>query len=339
MSRVGAIGATKPVTASTAPAANSGGTPISTSPRVLGVKPILQQGNGCGTAALAMALSYLLGRPVTQKEVDAQIRLSDVFTSPSNMRDFAKKNGISARLVNNLTDAEVIQDLNQNRPIVFLTDLTPNNKTDVAMMHWRVIDGYQWSNGQLMLHIADPWDSTYWKSWNELQPEWGHIHAIGLQTGYNRFGIELANQGVLGPDRLKGVFAVETGVDGTSDLINDSNRVGQGKIGNIFNIVIDILRMILSILLYPFQLLGGSDHTSGKTAQPPAQTSANVAQVRPKVATQPLASAQSSKKAAAWDGGANRLAAGAAVTRPVSNKTLGQGLRAPVVKRRTAAVA
>src|SRR5689334_22772778 len=63
-----------------------------------GTMPLYDQGNtnGCGTTSLAMIMSYLLGRPVTQAEVDHAIRRMDVFTSPRDMIEFAQANGLAA---------------------------------------------------------------------------------------------------------------------------------------------------------------------------------------------------------------------------------------------------
>lgn len=249
------------------------GPPTTTPPTVLGVQPQYQSGNGCGTTSLAMALSHVLGRHVSQAEVDADIRLADIYTSASNIRSSARRHGIEGQLVNNLTDAEVIAAVDQGRPILFLTDLTPRDSGDVAAMHWRVIDGYQWRDGKLQLHIADPWGSTYWRSWDSLQAEWADMKAVGLDAGYNRFGVILgasASDRALGPDRMAGVWATEPLIDATSDVVNDAMQIGRGKIWHVFSLIWNAVRSLFSFLLLPFQLLFGNDDKSdGKTATPP----------------------------------------------------------------------
>src|SRR5438067_1554671 len=45
--------------------------------------------NGCGTTSLAMIMSYL-GVPESQGDIDSAIRRADVFTSPTDILDFAR---------------------------------------------------------------------------------------------------------------------------------------------------------------------------------------------------------------------------------------------------------
>ena len=47
------------------------------------------QTNGCGTTSLAMIMSYL-GIPETQGDIDGAIRRMDIFTSPTDILDFAR---------------------------------------------------------------------------------------------------------------------------------------------------------------------------------------------------------------------------------------------------------
>jgi len=295
-------------------------------PHVLGVEPQEQTGNGCGTTSLAMALSKVTSRPFTQAMVSAEINLTDIYTSASNMRSFANKQGIAGRLVNNLSDKEVIEAIDKGRPIVFLTDLTPDDPHDVATMHWRVIDGYQWVGQSLQLHIADPWGTTYWRSWDELGKEWNDIKAIGLDTGYNRFGLILganANDRALGADRKDGIFATEGVVDASSDVVNDGAQVAHGRVWDLFHAVWDGLRTIGSALLYPFQLLsGGVDHSAGKTAVPPP-VAQNKGLRRPRVS-------HKAQRVVWWDGGEKRLDRGRVLVQaPVPNGAA--GLKPPTV--------
>jgi hypothetical protein len=303
---VGGSSATSPVVPTGVP----GGVPIgSPAPGVLGVQPQTQEGNGCGTTSLAMAMTYSTGRPFTQDMVDVEIRLTDIYTSASNMRSFARDNGVEGRLVNNLTDQEVIDNLDKKRPILFLTDLTPQDSGDIAAMHWRVIDGYKWESGKLLLHIADPWGTTYWRSWGELRVEWDDIKAVGLESGYNRFGVVLGanpSDRALGADRLTGVFATEGVIDGSSDVVNDGAQIAHGKIWYFFAALWDGIRTFFSFLLYPFQLLfGGVDHSDGKTATPPQPPPPQPIAHRttPKVVRELPEGRRKAKGVAWWDGG------------------------------------
>src|SRR5579871_2163072 len=53
------------------------------------------QTNGCGTTSLAMIMTYL-GIPETQGDVDGAIRRMNIFTSPTDILDFARSKGLSA---------------------------------------------------------------------------------------------------------------------------------------------------------------------------------------------------------------------------------------------------
>ncbi len=262
--------------------------PKATSPfgLTLGVLPQTQSGNGCGTTSLAMALSYSTGAPINQTQVDAEIRLSDIYTSASNMRAYARTQGIEGQLVNNLTDKEVLGHLDKKRPIIFLSDLTPGDKSDVASMHYRVIDGYRWSGNELQLHIVDPWGKSYWRSWDSLLPEWQNIRAVGAESGYNRFGLVLganpADQ-AFGSDRLHGVYATESLVDATADIINNATAVSHGKVWEFFAAIFNGLRAFFSALLLPFQALFRKERgpTDGKEANAPTVTAASAKPVAP----------------------------------------------------------
>ncbi|MEK7703821.1 MAG: C39 family peptidase [Myxococcota bacterium] len=248
--------------------------------RTLDVEPQRQVGNGCGTTALAMALTYVLGRRVTQADIDADVRLLDVFSSASNLRDAARRHGVQARLQNNLSAREVVEYIDHGRPIVFLADLTPEDSADVATMHYRVIDGYRWHAGQLELRIADPWDvPRYWRSWDTLQPQWANIKGLGTELGYNRFGIVLgasAGDTDLPVQRLSGVHVTEAAADSVLDVLNDGARIGQGRWLSALAIVADVFRAVLALIAFPFRKLfdRGIDRSDGKnvaspTAAPP----------------------------------------------------------------------
>lgn len=244
--------------------------------RTLGVIAQRQVGNGCGTTALAMALTYSLGRRVTQGELDAEVRLLDVFSSAMNLRDAARKSGVDARLVNNLSAREVMAQIDRGRPIVFLTDLTPNDPRDLASMHYRVIDGYRWNDDRLELRIVDPWDiPRAWISWQSLQPQWANVKGLGAQLGYNRFGIVIgANTAdkALPAERLSGIRVTETAADGIADVTNDAARIRRGRLASFFTGAVSLLRALVALVAFPFRKLFGwhVDGSDGNNAEPPS---------------------------------------------------------------------
>lgn len=314
-------------------------------PRVLGVKPQEQVGNGCGTTSLAMALTYATGAPVTERQVDAEIRLTDIYTSASNMRDSAGRRGIDGRLLNNLTDAEVVDALDRGRPVLFLTDMTPEDPADVARMHWRVIDGYEWKGAALQLHVVDPWGVAYWRSWSELQPYWANIKAIGRESGYNRFGIVLGANPAdkLGElDRLAGVFAVEGLVDASSDVVNDVMHVLKGKFWRVVTLVVDGLRTVISLILYPLQrLFGGVDRSAGTVAKPPAAPSPPRHEglppppsTKPIIVDAPPADAHVASRVRWWDGGKDSVEDASVRVRGRESPWLKDALRPPALERK-----
>ena len=224
----------------------------------VGVVPQRQTGNSCGTTSLAMCLSKILGRPVGQHDIDAEIRLLDTFTSAENIVSSARSHGVEASMVNNLTQKEVIDAIQRGRPVVFLSDITPS-AMDLAL-HWRVIDGVSWNaEGELVLDIQDPWGHSYTQTWTELGSEWNDIRACGLNSGYNRFGIVLGrspNDKSLPPGRTAGISATNAATDAVQDLANRAAEIGDGDFTAVFKGTASLFKLFFSmIFMWPIQFV------------------------------------------------------------------------------------
>jgi hypothetical protein len=197
---------------------------------LLGLPQQTYTGNGCGTCTVAMALSYILGRSVTQAQIDALVRHADIFASPHNMCSAARQFDVSSRMVNRLTRAEVISNLEAHRPICIFSNMAPEDPKNSGQLHWRALDGYRYVGKALQLHVVDPEGVSSWQTWEDLQPTWAKIHSLGIDIGFDRFGIILGattEDTKLGPDRLSGCRTLTVASDIVADAINGATDIAQ----------------------------------------------------------------------------------------------------------------
>jgi hypothetical protein len=248
----------------------------------LNVVPQTQRGNSCGTTCLAMSLSKILGTRVTQNDIDAEVRLLDTFTSAQNIVSSARSHGVSASMLNHLTQKEVINAIEHGRPIIFLSDLTSSG-TDIAL-HWRVIDGFSWNEeGELLLNIKDPWGTSYPQTWSHLSTQWSNIRAAGLNSGYNRFGIVLGKDTTdrhLPVDRTQDIAATNAMSDAAQDLANVTAQISQGRLDYVIAGIVSIFKFLFALsVMWPIQFISSlvsSTPSEGMDAVAPTKEPENM---------------------------------------------------------------
>jgi ABC-type bacteriocin/lantibiotic exporter with double-glycine peptidase domain len=104
--------------------------------------PFLDQGttNGCGTTSLAMITSYLTGRPISQAQVDHEVRRMDIFSPPGELVEFARARGLSAEMYNNGSIDELKGFLDRGIPCQAL--ISSDNSGSLTTLHYVAVVGY-----------------------------------------------------------------------------------------------------------------------------------------------------------------------------------------------------
>jgi hypothetical protein len=173
----------------------------------LPIQPICQgRTNGCGTAALAMALNYLAGNPtppITQAMLDRGHREMDSFCAPHMLIRAARKHGFQGQLYNRATLAEITAHLDAKHPLL---SLHSTNGT-LTGLHYVLVAGYQKSETgtDTQLILWDPAPSHGQRKvigYQEfVKRVWQPFTVFGIPTGLERTLIVLSRIGNLLPPR------------------------------------------------------------------------------------------------------------------------------------------
>lgn len=134
--------------------------------------PCLHQGNtnGCGTACIAMILSYLLEKEVTQDEVDREIRRMNIFTSPGDLVRFAQQQGLRAAAYNNSDLGELQLHLKAGRPVQALI-------RSERGLHYVVVTGFEDDSnvGESLIYLDPSTGSRKNISSANFLDSWGNL--------------------------------------------------------------------------------------------------------------------------------------------------------------------
>ncbi|HEY9685608.1 MAG TPA: C39 family peptidase [Coleofasciculaceae cyanobacterium] len=214
----------------------------------LPIQPICQgQTNGCGTAALAMALNCLAGTAapqITQAMLDRGHREMDSFCAPHMLIRAARKHGFQGQLYNRATLSEIIAHLDAQRPLL---SLHSTNGT-ITGLHYVLVAGYQKSetgaDTQLIL-----WDPA---------PRCNQRKVIGYQEFVKRFWQPFT------------VFGIPTGLERTMIVLS---RIGNlppirdvpRNVPRALHAAFQLNRLLntLSVILAPLKKIGGGSNARG----------------------------------------------------------------------------
>src|SRR5262249_53203491 len=136
--------------------------------------PFYDQGNtnGCGTTSLAMIVSYLTGKSITEADIDKQIRRMDVFTAPRDLLDYARSQGLAAEGYNHGSWDEMMSYIDRGLPCQALIDVTGDNS--ITHMHYVAVTGHgRNADGSEYVIIHNPATGTEQKlSRDEFEKKW-----------------------------------------------------------------------------------------------------------------------------------------------------------------------
>jgi hypothetical protein len=184
-----------------------------------------QQGNACGTTTLAEIMSYL-GVPMTQADVDAAIRRTDIFTAPGDMIEFARDHGLEAEGYNHGTWQEVKAMIDAGHPVQALVSgddsvvVNGTSNFSVDGLHYIAITGYgrDAATGQEYVVYHDPNRTTEQRmSVADFEKMWGDVPA-----GFDNFFIGY------GPGGSNLPFGRDDGIEGTLGALNGVTNMTNG---------------------------------------------------------------------------------------------------------------
>lgn len=195
------------------------------------ITPIHQgQTNGCGTAALAMALNALnsQGRQFTQAMLDKDYRRFNSFTSPGILAEAARAAGFFAEVCHRMTLAEIRNHLSAGRLILALHSVNGR----VSGLHYVLVSGF-WTDpqsGETSLVLWDPAPSTNQRKilpYRDFEQRyWQPVRLMGFQ-GPDRMGIVLSAKDDLPPPSMSLPLPVRV-AHGLNRLLNAVS--GWGKV-------------------------------------------------------------------------------------------------------------
>ncbi len=200
--------------------------------------PFLDQGtqNACGTTSLAMIMSYLTGKSFTTADIDSVIRRMNTFTSPNDILEFARDNGVAAEGYNNGSLEEVKAMIDKGFPVQAMIQADSQGMGyNIDGQHYIVITGYETDpvTGEEFILYHDPnrGDDPATAAVEggegrmpaaEFERMWGNV-GFGFDNYFMAFGPEGA---ALPPGRNDGVEAVLGTLDGVTNLTNGLDRIG-----------------------------------------------------------------------------------------------------------------
>jgi hypothetical protein len=211
--------ASLPLAASTAP-----GAPVADGPTTLAATmPMFYQGpsNACGTTSLAMVLSYLTGSTVDRRDIDASIRRFDVFASPPDMMDYARRAGVAAEGYNHGSKDELERFIDAGIPTELV--ITDDGSHSLSSLHCVVPVAHHRdpATGEEVFTIHDPARGKTEVPWSELDRQWS-----GPPVGFDHYFMAFAPRGsTLPPGRDDGVHGTLVASGGLTALMNATERL------------------------------------------------------------------------------------------------------------------
>jgi len=178
--------------------------------------------NGCGTTSLAMILSYLTGQNITQADIDKAIRRMDVFTSPGDLLEFARDQGLAAEGYNNGTWEEMKGFIDRGLPCQAL--ITADGSIDLGKLHYIAITGYGTdpATGEEYVIYHDPaTGKEETMPLAEFKQKWS-APAAGFENYFNVYGPEGTD---LPPSRFDGIQGTLCFSEGFANMTNNLNRL------------------------------------------------------------------------------------------------------------------
>lgn len=150
--------------------------------------------NGCGTTTLGMMLSFLKGQPgaYNRAKIDGEIRRQDMASSPYNLADYARNQGMRTAHRNNASLDDLTKMVDQGVPV--LTMIEPGDPGDMVL-HYVAVTGYtRGADGKVQdVTIADPAGGQLTTmSADEWAKKWSNLRLEGKSTGINNFMIAMA---------------------------------------------------------------------------------------------------------------------------------------------------
>jgi hypothetical protein len=176
--------------------------------------PLQYQGNtnGCGTTALAMAMSALSNkqgnsRTFTREMLDPGNREWDSFSAPTMLQRVARQQGFAAALANHLSWERIQRHLADGNLLLVVHNPAGPPRGDDSLLHYAVLDGYDTGGeGQTRrIHLSDPGLSgpraSRWLDFDTFcQTHWNQLTWRGVATGMDRYAVVVAASGPLPPD-------------------------------------------------------------------------------------------------------------------------------------------
>ncbi|MDB5096480.1 MAG: hypothetical protein JWM80_901 [Cyanobacteria bacterium RYN_339] len=150
--------------------------------------------NGCGTTTLGMVLSYLKGKPgaYNRAKIDGDIRRQDMPSSPYNLADYARAQGMRTATRNNANLDDLTKLVDQGAPV--LTMIDPSDPGDLVL-HYVAVTGYtRDADGKVKdVTIANPAGGEMQTiSAEEWTRKWANLKLEGKSTGINNFMVAIA---------------------------------------------------------------------------------------------------------------------------------------------------
>ena len=124
--------------------------------------PRLDQGkeNSCGTTGLAMIYQYLTGQPISQREIDEQIRRVNGYgAAPTALVEFARSKGLTAEMYNNASIDDIKHHLALGRAVQVSIDDPYDTGKNFGVNykdHYVIVTGIVTVNGREYVKLRDP---------------------------------------------------------------------------------------------------------------------------------------------------------------------------------------
>ncbi|MFN8671755.1 MAG: C39 family peptidase [Candidatus Sericytochromatia bacterium] len=208
--------------------------------------------NACGTTSLASVLNYYnedKSKNIDHWKIDKSIRATGLgdggmFTAPSSIVSYAKKNGFNAGLQKNTTIEDLAKRIDKGVPSMVLIDTTPEDKNDAAF-HWMVVTGYTKDDKNQInkLKMADPSGgyvsdvdvADFKKQWGNLKAGFNYNDKIKMSvgTGYNNLSVVIVpKNGDLTTPEGKKIKVSEVKVPNDRDSIQGviADKIGKGAV-------------------------------------------------------------------------------------------------------------
>jgi hypothetical protein len=197
--------------------------PASLRSGALDTMPLFYQGqsNACGTTALAMILSHVTGTSIDRHDIDAQIRRFDVFASPLDMMDYARRAGVAAEGYNHGSKEDLERFIDAGIPTELV--ITADGSHALSRLHCVVPVAHHPdpTTGEEIFTLHDPVRGKTEVPWSELNRQWS-----GPPVGFDHYFMAFAPPGTaLPPGRDDGVHGTLLASEGLASVMNATERL------------------------------------------------------------------------------------------------------------------